>query len=229
MTVGIIVALPEELATLTPVKLAQGECLSPNQNLIICYAGAGPINAGLAAQTLIKKGAGRLISWGCAAALSAQLKPGDLVLTDQVISATDNISSESDWIETVAAQLTNPLSICKQAITSSQTIIAASSEKQQLHQQTAAAALDMESLAIAKTAKRHDLPFLVIRAIADPASMTLPQAVVESLNQQGRVELPKLLKFLLSHPWEIPALIKLGIHFNAAQKTLRAVARQLDL
>jgi adenosylhomocysteine nucleosidase len=69
---------------------------------------------------------------------------------------------------------------------------------------------------------------VAIRAIADPASMNLPNAISHSLNNNGQVVLARLLKYLISHPWEIPSLIKLGLHFNAAQKTLKTVALQLN-
>jgi adenosylhomocysteine nucleosidase len=36
------------------------------------------------------------------------------------------------------------------------------------------------------------------------------------------------LRFLATHPWEAPSLIKLGLHFHAAQKTLKIIAKQLN-
>ena len=87
----------------------------------------------------------------------------------------------------------------------------------------------MESFAIAKVAQAHSLPFLPVRAIADPRTMDLPKAVSHGLNDQGEVELSKLLLYLLWHPTELPGLIALGLHFSAAQKTLKEVAKQLDV
>jgi hypothetical protein len=87
----------------------------------------------------------------------------------------------------------------------------------------------MESVAIAKVAKAHALPFLAIRAIADPVTMDLPVAVSHAFNQQGDVELGKLLRFLLTHPLELKGLITLGQHFSAAKKTLSFVAKELEL
>jgi adenosylhomocysteine nucleosidase len=86
----------------------------------------------------------------------------------------------------------------------------------------------MESGAIAKVAVEANLPCLVLRAIADPVSMSLPHAVVFALDEQGRVHIGKLLRYLLTHPWEIPGLIQLGWHFRAAQKTLKIIAKQLN-
>jgi len=225
--VGIVVALPEELATLTSHRLAQGECVCMAENILLGFAGAGPINADQAARKLIAQGANCLISWGCAAALAPQLKPGDLVVPEQVLSEQQVSDTDKQWLQHLR-HLSPPISAVSGTLSESIHIVAGSTEKQRIHQDTGALALDMESAAVVKAAQQANLPCLVIRAIADPVTMDLPQAVVHALNGQGRVELSKLLRFLLTHPWEIPALIKLGLHFNAARTTLRKVAKQLN-
>ena len=87
----------------------------------------------------------------------------------------------------------------------------------------------MESAAIARVALEHGLPFLVVRAIADPVAMNLPQAIDYSLDDQGEIQVEKLALFLVLHPLELPGLIKLGVHFKAAKKTLKLIARELDI
>lgn len=227
--VGIVVALPEELATLTSQKLVRGACVAISENIVLAYAGAGSSNAEHAAQHLISLGANHLISWGCAGALSPQLKPGDLVVADRVISEqSSTFDTNTAWSHHVLNLLATTLSMTLDGMAESKHIVATSIEKQTIHRQTEAVALDMESGAVVRAAYNAGLPSLVIRAIADPVDMDLPQAVVQSLNNQGEVELKKLLRFLLTHPGEIPSLIKLGLHFNAAQKTLKTVARRLN-
>ena len=73
MITGIIVALPEELTTLTTKKIAKGSFLYITENILVIYSGAGSVNAATAANLLIANGATRLISWGCAAALAMTL------------------------------------------------------------------------------------------------------------------------------------------------------------
>ncbi len=224
---GIVVALPEEVATLTSRKLVQGECVRMAENILLSYAGAGPINAERAVRQLISQGANCLISWGCAAALAPQLKPGDLMVPEQVLSEQQAFDTDKQWSQHLQ-HLLPPTLVVSGTLAESRHIVAASADKLRFHQDTGAAALDMESAAVVKAAQQANLPCLVIRAIADPVTMDLPKAVVHALNDQGRVELRKLLRFLLSHPWEIPALIKLGLHFNAAQTSLKKVAKQLN-
>ncbi len=229
MITGIIVALPDEISSLTNKKIIKGDCIFINDKTLLTCSGAGSENAKNASRMLIKKGVKRLISWGCAAALKAELKPGDLVLPKNLnTEKQEKISLESPWLTHTLNHLSalNPLT---GSLIESQVIVAESIEKQTIHSKTGAIALDMESIAIAKTAIKHNIPALVIRSIADPMTMSLPKAVSFALNEQGDVILSKLLWFLVTHPTELPGLIKLGLHFKAAKKKLILVSKQLDI
>ncbi|WP_445372830.1 phosphorylase [Methylomonas sp. HW2-6] len=228
MSCGIVVALPEELATLTSRKLAQGECLRLCDDTLVAYAGAGPHNAANAANLLIAKGANRLISWGCAAALAPQLRPGQLVIADRIFFDQQIYEADKFWSDKVSSRLGEKLAVGHGKLVTETRIVALSEDKQAIHSNTGAVALDMESGAIAKVASQSNLPCLVLRAIADPVTLDLPPAVSRAMNEQGQVELGKLLRHLALHPWEVPALVKLGLHFHAAQKTLKTIARHLN-
>ncbi|MFI3157952.1 MAG: phosphorylase [Methylococcaceae bacterium] len=228
MSTGIVVALPEELSTLTSKKIDKGCCVVISDKIILAYSGAGADNARAASELLITQGATRLISWGCAAALSETLKPGDLVLADTLIDAEGiQIDILSDWLSFTKSLLSPRLKVHTGSLAESLTIVAAAKDKKHLHSQTGAIALDMESVATAKVARQNNLPFLAIRAIADPLDMDLPKAVNHALNDEGDIVLAKLLAFIALHPVELPGLIKLGLHFNAAKNTLKSVAKQL--
>ena len=229
MITGLVVALPEELTTLTSKKIEKGDCLFIADELLLAYSGAGPTNATAAAELLVAKGATRLISWGCAAALGASLKPGDLILADTLIDAENNgMAINADWHSDANHLLAKFVVVTPGSLAESVSIVSTSTDKKYLHSLTGAVALDMESIAIAKVAKQYTLPFLAIRVIVDPVEMNLPLAINHSLNDRGEVELKKLLAFLFLHPAELPGLIKLGLNFNAAKKTLKLVAKQLD-
>lgn len=229
MITGIVVALPEELGTLTAKKIAKGQCVFIADKLLVAYSGAGPKNAESAAEQLVAKGVTQLISWGSAAALSSALKPGDLTLADTLIDTDDiEISIASNWHSHSKNLLSQSVVVHTGCLAESRNIVSSGKDKGQLQSITGAVALDMESVAIAKVAARHALPFLAIRAIVDPVNMDLPDAIGYSLNDQGDVRLGRLLLFLALHPLELPGLIKLGIYFNAARSTLKRVADQLD-
>ncbi|MCQ8130110.1 phosphorylase family protein [Methylomonas rivi] len=225
--VGIVVALPEELATLTASKLKPGECCRVGAHWV-AYAGAGFRNAAAAAQLLAGKGIHCLISWGCAAGLAPDMKPGDLLLASQIDNGIRQFDTDSRFSASLRLSLPVNMTVHTGKLYSCDRLIGGSQEKQRLHQQTQAMGLDMESAAIADFAFRANLPFMAVRSIADPASQTLPTAVIQALNNQGRVELLKLLRYLFWHPFEVKALIQLGLHFHAAQKTLKLAARGLS-
>ena len=232
MITGLVVALPEELTTLTSKKMDKGQCLFISDKLLVAYSGAGSANARAAAERLVAQGAARLISWGCAAALSASLKPGDLVLADKLVDAEGGTDAKfcvcTDWHSDTKSILTPFVVVHTGGLAESKRIVSSSKDKKQRHAMTGAVALDMESIAIAKVAKRYASPFLVIRVIADPVDMNLPRAISYALNDRGDMVLGKLLLFLALHPAELPDLIKLGLHFNAAKNTLKSIAGQLD-
>lgn len=230
MIAGIVVALPEELSTLTAKKIAKGCCSFIANNIVVAYSGAGGKNAEQAAQLLVSEGATCLISWGCAAALADSLKSGDLTLPTALFDTNHvQLDLNSDWHKYAETLLSNYLPVHTGTLLESKEIVSSSRDKKQLHVETAAVVLDMETVAVAKVARKNNLPFLAIRAIADPVTMDLPKAIAYSLNDEGEVMMGRLLWFLLGHPLELPGLIKLGLHFNVAKKTLLLVATQLDI
>ena len=229
MITGIVVALPEELATLTSKRIEKEHCVFISDQVLVTYSGVGAKNATNSAELLLSKGATQLISWGCAAALSPDLKPGDLVLANRLLDvADDEFYVHQSWHAHTKTLLAHQLKVHTGCLTESLNIISSSREKRHLQLITEAIALDMESIPVAKLAAKHALPFLSIRAIVDPIDMDLPEAVAYAATPEGDIALGRLLLFLVLHPLELPALIRLGRYFNAATKTLKLVAKQLD-
>jgi adenosylhomocysteine nucleosidase len=230
---GIVVALPEELNTLTAKKLEKGCSELIAENIRVAYSGVGGENARVSAELLVKQGVSSLISWGCAAALDKSYQPGDLVLASHCIAA-DKVeinANGQDWLNSVLSMLTPVLAspIKTGKLAESKEVISSSDDKARLGDSTGAVALDMESATIAKVAQLHGLPFLAVRAVADPVTMDLPKAVSHALSDQGEVVLSKLLMFLLLHPSELLGLVKLGLHFKAARDTLKQAAKLLGV
>lgn len=229
MITGIVIALTDEINSISRKKINKGDCVFITEHILVCCSGAGSANARIASQQLIDKGANKLISWGCAAALSPDLKPGDLILPEILLTENlDQIATSIDWLNKAKQQL-HDLAPHTGSLVESSSIVAETGAKKHIYQQSAAIALDMESIAVAQTAREHNLPSLVIRCIADPVDMSLPNAISYSMNSEGEVQLSKLLGFLFTHPSELPGLIKLGLHFNSAKNKLKLVAKQLDI
>jgi adenosylhomocysteine nucleosidase len=228
---GIVIALTEELSTLTTKRLEKGGICYLTNDIWVVYSGAGDENARLAAESLVNKGANRLISWGCAAALEANLQPGNLVLATSCIDAQQVVFEldNKDWINALISTIDRQITVHVGRIAESNHVVETSQNKVQFRNRTGAIALDMESTAIAKVANLNGIPFMTFRVIADSLMMDLPKAVSYALNDQGDVILSKLLYFLLLHPSELPSLVKLGTAFSAAKKTLKRVAKDIDV
>jgi adenosylhomocysteine nucleosidase len=85
--------------------------------------------------------------------------------------------------------------------------------------------VDMESAAVATVAQEAEIPFLVVRAVADAMDTTLPKRISDALEGFGRLSFLKLIVGLIQHPTELLAMVRIGRDYRAAQKTLAAVAR----
>lgn len=231
MITGIVVALKEEAATLTAKRFKKGCIAYLTDEIWVVCSGAGEENARQASELLVEMGANRLISWGCAAALDAALHPGHLVLANscidgqQVLFDLDN----TGWVADILSHFEGQIPVHRGRIAESNKIVETSIEKAHVGDLTGAIALDMESTAIAKVAYVNEIPFITIRVIADSLSMELPKAVSYAVNEHGEVILRKLLLHLVKRPNELPELIKLGIAFNAAKKTLKRLAKELEI
>lgn len=231
MIVGVIVALPEETDTLIPGKIKKGTCISGEGAVFLLCSGSGAENARIASDLLVSYGVTGLISWGCAAALSKELKPGDLILPNVLVDANGRRDFDclisNHWHQQVKESLSPDIDMYVGGLAESDRIVSTAKEKDRLYAETGAIALDMESIAIARIAKKNNLPFLAIRTVADPADMDLPMAINCSISNEGSVDLAKLLSFVIRHPSQLPSLVKLGCYFSSAKKTLKRVAKQM--
>ncbi|MGH8557179.1 MAG: phosphorylase [Methylococcales bacterium] len=228
-SVGLVVALPGEKRTLTKARIQPGHFTRLNGNTLIVLSGIGPDRAAEGAAILIRQGCNALLSWGCSAALKPDLKPGDLIIPEKVLCANgETIHTDHEWRGKLLERLFDRQTIHSGPITESRTLVGTAVEKQTLRNQTGAIALDMESAAIARLAARQNLPFVAIRAIADPATMDLPKPVAIAANQNADPGLALLLPLITRYPGSIPALVRLGICFRAAQRGLRLTAAILE-
>jgi len=225
---GIVVALPEELRTLTQSRLKQGDYLSVSENILVTVSGAGSENAAIAAQGLIDKGAEQLISWGCAGALATHLKAGDLLIPSNILTQDNKqLSTHSAWSQQLISRLEQGIQCYNDKLLESAGVISLANEKAEQYQKTGAFAVDMESAAVARVALKANIPFVALRSIADLADQDLPKAINYAMTAKGVISIPKILFYLCTHPAELAGLIKLGINFNSASKTLKKVASQL--
>ena len=131
----------------------------------------------------------------------------------------------SALVEWLAQQL--PAAHCG-SIVGADSIIASVAGKMELHADTGAIAVDMESHIAARVAARHNLPFAIVRTISDSANRALPPAALVGMKPDGGVALGAILASLARNPAQLPALIRTGRDAGAAFKALADAMEVLD-
>jgi len=179
--------------------------------------GGGEAGAKAAAARLIAQGARRLLSFGLAGGLDPTLAPGALLVPDVILAFDGHWPADP--------RLAAGLGRVGGALFSGGEVVATAAAKAALHARTGAAAVDLESAAVAEAASRHALPFAALRAVCDPAGRSLPRAALLALDGQGRIGPWRVAGAALRHPAELPALIKLA---GDAAKARRALLLRVD-
>ena len=222
---GIIVALSEELKSLSNQTIESGSSLKLKNDITLFLSGAGPERAGEAATQLVEQGVSALLSWGCAAGLTSELEAGSLLLPEQIQSESGIVLPvDRDWHNRLYPLLSDKLHTRKDCLLERSEIIADPEEKKMLFEKSRALAVDMESAAIAKVAHKHKLIFLAVRAIVDTSNRRIPHSILNSLDTGGQVRRLSLIRQVMLHPLDWITLVQLGHQFSAAKKTLKKVA-----
>lgn len=192
---------------------------------LIATVGANGVRAREGALALIDQGCGALISFGTAGGLEPALTAGALVIADAVITPDgERLETDRRWRETLHRKVAGEMSAIMAPLAGVLGTITTAEAKRDLFAATAAAAVDMESHAVARVAAKAGIPFLVLRAIADPASRAIPNAALRGVDANGNFRACRVLAAILAKPWEIPALIWLARDGAQALAALRRVA-----
>lgn len=219
---GIVAALKAEARTLG--SLPHGRLLA--------ISGMGPQAAARAAQSLVAAGAEALLSFGLAGALDPQLRAGAVVVPQTVVDGAGGLhSAYGPWRERLAAQaagVADARGVAGGSLLSVTQPLATVESKSQARIKSGAAAVDMESFAIAEVAARMGVKFAVVRVVIDGADDALPPSVIQATGADGEVSLPRLVAALVRAPRELPRLMPLSRRYRAALRALRGLG-QLDL
>jgi adenosylhomocysteine nucleosidase len=185
-------------------------------------SGARPDTAEVEARRLAEAGAQALLSVGLAGALAPGLAPGMLLVPRAVVSGEGASHA-------VSAPLAERLGFRPGdgTLLGSDLLLADVAAKATANRASGALAVDMESHRVARVAAARGLPFLVLRAIADPCDQAIPPAARDSVAPDGSVRTLATMLGLLRRPQDLPALIALGRCSAIAHATLREVGQRL--
>ena len=196
----------------------------PEKPLVRC-AGGDSKRAEEAARSLVAEGCIGLVSFGIAGGLRPTLVPGMLVVARSVIGPNrSRFHCDPAWRNRLMAVLKAEVAVVEWDIVGGDRPILSSTEKRRLHQRSGAAAVDMESHAVAQIAAELGIPFLAVRAISDPVDRDIPAWVPDLVGADGRPRAWPVIAGLAAHPYHVPALIRLGRDSEKAFAALRRVA-----
>jgi hypothetical protein len=218
------------------------------EGVIVATAGTDLARLEAELEAGVAAGATAILSMGLAGALAPRLKVGDWVVG--TLSPTGMARREwsigagsarpkdakpephpiaqkdasRGWITRIASVL--PGAVVGR-IHADGAMVITPAQRDQLHFSERALACDMESHVAAQVARRHNLPFAVARVISDEADRTIPLAAQVAMAPDGGVRLGAVLLAILKRPWQIVALIALGLSAASAMKALASGYRLL--
>ena len=212
---GVVVGMAAEAACLTGL----GDAVR------VVRSGARPDLARAGAEALAAGGASVLVSFGIAGALVSGLAPGHLLLPEAVaLPGGGSIAVDRRWRETALARLGE---VNGGRLAGSDLPVTSAAAKAALARATGAVAVDMESHVVAAVARARGLPFLVLRAVADPAERGIPAPALAGLGPDGETRPWAVALRLLAAPWTLPALLRLARDSEAGLAALGAAVARL--
>ena len=215
---GLITGMKSEAALLYAAAQDGSDPVCP----MIAVTGGDPLRAETAAREFATAGAAGLISFGIAGGLDPALEPGDLILAEGVrLPDEDVISTQASWRTAFAAAAAGT---ADGMIYGSDLAVSRTDDKARLFTDYGVRAVDMESHGVARAAREAGLPFLIVRAIADPADRTIPPAALAGLGPDGEQRPFAVMLAMLRNPAQVPALIQLARDAKTAMRRLAAAA-----
>lgn len=167
-----------------------------------------------------------LMSFGIAGALAPHLRPGDIVISTEVVSR-DGCWRAAAPFRTRAASVAREIGAIEGAVFGASAILATEEEKSRVWRDTGALAVDLESDVVARIASEAGIPFLVARTIADTAYRELPPAALIPLSEAGTPDLARVIASVLRRPRQIATLVALARETRLALSALAGSAHAL--
>ena len=214
---GIVTGLASEAGCLQSQFAAKGVS-------VLC-AGADCGRADAAARKLVAEGCAGLISFGIAGGLDPALDAGALVVADSVVLPDGSrLETDFNWRHRLLEALGPAMGPVDGALVGSDGAVLDERQKKTLRAASGAAAVDMESHAVARVAVESAIPFLAVRAVSDTFRHGIPAWVPGTIQPDGRPGWSAVVSGVLTHPGDVPALVRLRTTSRRALATLRRVA-----
>jgi hopanoid-associated phosphorylase len=212
----------EGVVAVTCLALEAGIARGPGVS-VICNQSSG-LRAALGAA--IARGASGIISFGIAGGLKPGLVAGDWVVASGVTSTKGVIATDRAWTQRLLESLPHAVHA---NVAGANTVISTPLEKFQIHDETGAVAVDMESHIAAEIATEHRIPFVACRVILDAAHRMLPPAATLGLRLDGTPNMPAVFRSVWRDPRQLPDLVRVARDHHIAGRALRSGRKQLGI
>ena len=237
---GIVAALKLEVGPLLdqlehPKKYSGGDFTFrggwfQGRRLAVVECGTGERRAFRATRALVEAHQPQwILSVGFSGALHPEMKVGDIVVGNSICRANSDERVEID----VKMPADEAHGLYVGGLVTVDHLVLEATEKQQLHTDTGALAVDMESLGVARACIETHTRFLVVRVISDDAKSDLPREVLSILGGKGTIRAGALAGSLMKRPSSVKDLWKLrerAVHAaERVAKFLEGVLPQLPL
>jgi adenosylhomocysteine nucleosidase len=181
--------------------------------------------ASTGARSLIERGVAGLASFGMAGGLDPALSAGDILIPAEIVTTDGRrFQASRDWHSRLCEALAARSAVRSDALLTAARAVGSVEDKSKLFQTTGAAAVDMESAAIAEIAAQHRLPFVAVRVIVDSAVDVLPRSVTAAADAARHLQIGRLLGALVLSPADLGRLVRLAKRYRAASRSLARVA-----
>ncbi len=193
--------------------------LLADYDVLVETGGGTPGGVAQATLRLVDRGATVLISFGLAGGLDPGVPAGSLLVPNWIVSGETRYRCDADLVRRMGGATVERL-------TGADAAVVMIAEKAVLYKSTMAAAVDLESVDVARVAALRQIPFAAMRAVADPAHRALPPASLVALDEQGRIAISRVVASVIRRPRQIVELARLARDASAARRTL---SRQANL
>ncbi|HML10416.1 MAG TPA: hypothetical protein VK432_06105 [Stellaceae bacterium] len=168
-----------------------------------------------------------LVSFGIAGALKPGLRAGNIILSTEIID-DDRRWLSSDRLRPRISELAKQIGAIEGPVLGARAVLATKADKRRAWRESGAIAVDLESVVVARAAAALGIPFVVLRAIADPAVRELPPAALVPLKDDGTPALGQVLASVVTRPRQLPTLLAVAREARQALHALVAPARALN-
>ncbi|MGB7754154.1 MAG: hypothetical protein WCF88_21560 [Candidatus Acidiferrales bacterium] len=182
----------------------------------VVVTGMGPVNARRAAEAAMSVPHTICICSGFCGALKAEHQVGDILAARAVQQLGKNRT-----IQCSQGLVTNAMGDGAKIagkFFSSEEIVTTAAEKARLA--PFADAVDMESYTILSVAEERKLSSVAIRVVSDRFDQDMPVDFSTTVDEHGNVRVAGVLKQVICHPIQLPALIRLGRESKTAAQGL---------